>query len=160
MPRPAKGPRLYLHGGHLDYPRWIEFQAARAALQTTVLALRKPCAQYLGSKHKPAPDPQPLVADITPEGVRAGACGPTPKMARNTTYNISALAGWMGRQEAVVDITAANCRAYAWRPSPHAAARLRDLEECCGPRSTIGGIKNYNPIIVPSIPIAAEAAAA
>lgn len=124
MPRPAKGPRLYLD------PRrraWIirdgSFFVRTGCAESEAVSAQKQLARYIASKYQPGPSCEPLIADALLAYLNEHV--PHTRSARNIEYTIGSLSAWWADKR-VADITARTCRAYA-KDRPIQAAR-RDLE--------------------------------
>jgi integrase len=110
MPRRAKGPRLYLDRSRRtwairDGASYVRTGCAEADTERA----HKFLAEYITNKYAPKRSPSPLVADMLLAYTRDKLPG---MKSRSAKYNISNLEKWWG-DKPLVDVTAANCRAYA-----------------------------------------------
>lgn len=127
VPRHSKGPRLWLDKKRRQ---WVirdgaGFIRTGCPHAQTELA-EKLLAKYIARKYEPTKSDIPPIADI----LFAFDRDKIPAMkSRSAKYNVSNLAKWWG-DKTLLDVTAANCRAYAATKSP-AAARA-DLEKLSG----------------------------
>src|SRR3569833_2903969 len=124
MPRPAKGPRLWLDKRRkqwviLDGSSFIRSGYAHAIAE----AAQKLLAKYIAKKYTPPSSSNPPIADILLVFLRKKV----PEMkSRSARYNASNLAAWWG-DKTLADVTADNCKAYA-ETKTQAMARA-DLEK-------------------------------
>lgn len=139
MPRPAKGPRLYLRERRGAAPVWIIRDGA-GAVSTGCGAGDRPgaeiaLARYITDKHAPARGPRGLgeipLADVI--GLYARDVIPRLATSRASAERAERLLLWWGAMT-LADVTGATCRAYAAsRPSPGGARRdLQDLAAAIG----------------------------
>ena len=104
MPRRAKGPRLYF-----DQKRdqWVIRDGSRFVRTGAGASDRdvaeKQLAEYIGNKHRPAPSPAPLIADVL--SVYGSEVAPFKKTAHNIAYHIGNLLRWWGTKT-VAEISA------------------------------------------------------
>jgi len=127
MPRRAKGPRLYFDGKR---QQWVIRDGARFVRTGAGAGDRdvaeKQLAEYIGNKHRPAPSPAPLIADVL--SVYGSEVAPHKKTAGNIAYHISNLLKWWGTKT-VAEISAKACREYAaTKATQGAAADLKVLK--------------------------------
>lgn len=124
MPRPAKGPRLYLDTTRdqwtiRDGSSFIRTGCAR----DETLAAEHALSDYLAGKHRVVPSASPLIADVLL--AYSNEHVPHTRSSKNIEYTIDNLARWWG-DKSLLDVTARNCRAYAATKNEPAARR--DLE--------------------------------
>ena len=127
MPRRTKGPRLYFDRKR---QQWVIRDGAHF-IRTSAGAsdgdvAEKQLAEYIGNKHRPAPSPTPLIADVL--SVYASEVAPFKKTAVGIAYHISNLLRWWGTKT-VAEISAKSCREYAaTKASQGAGADLKILK--------------------------------
>jgi len=124
VPRPSKGPRLYLDPRRRvwiirDGTHFIRTGRAESDLD----GARSCLGQYLAKHYQPKASPSPLILDVLLAYSKEVI--PTKRTAKNLRYNIASLEKWWGDKH-VTEVTAANCRAYAATKTPSAA--LVDLK--------------------------------
>jgi integrase len=123
MPRPARGPRLYLDKRRKqwvirDGPHFVRTGCAQSDHE----GANKKLAEYIGVKYRPADGPAPLVGEILL--MYAQEHIPTTKSPKNEGFNVSNLqAFWAAKK--VPEVTVKNCKAYA--ATKTAGGARRDL---------------------------------
>jgi integrase len=124
MPRPAKGPRLYLD---TTRDQWVIRDGSRfvrtGCARDEARAAEKVFTRYLAGKYQPQPSPSPLIADVLL--AYSNEHVPHTRSSKNIEYTIDSLARWWG-DKSLLDVTSRNCRAYAATKAEPAARR--DLE--------------------------------
>lgn len=124
MPRQYRGPRLFLDR---QRDQWVIRDRDRNirtdCFGSDTRAAEKRLAEYIASKHVPAPSASPLIADVL--NAYAQDKGGIGRRAENVRHTASNLLRWWGRYS-LSDITARSCRSYS-NSRTHSVAR-RDLE--------------------------------
>ncbi len=146
MPRPAKGPRLYLVPARRDASgrvtrasRWVIRDGAKmhptGCAASEVAGAHQALADYLRAAHRPARAQRDLdaisLADVLSIYVD-DVVDPHPDHKR-IAKRIARLSAWWG-SKTLAQVTGSSCRAYvASRPSPGGARRdLQDLSAAIG----------------------------
>lgn len=149
MPRQYRGPRLFLDR---QRDQWV-IRDRHKNIRTDCFggdtrAAEKRLAEYIASKHVPAPSASPLIADVLNAYAMDKASNCSNQWSRregNIAHCARNLARWW-KDRSLHDVSARSCRAYA-DSRPHSAAR-RDLETL---RAAIRHWhKEYGPL--PSVP--------
>jgi integrase len=140
MPRKSKGARLYLDPARREWVIRDGSYFSRTGVPGSKPEwAEKLLADYIAEKYKPEPSSSPLIADVLNVYLKEHV--PHTKAAKNTLYNVSALADWFG-SDRVSDITARACRAFVQHRG--VASGRRDLETL---RAAIGYFhREYGPI--------------
>lgn len=124
MPRQYRGPRLFLDRAR---NQWV-IRDRHKNIRTDCFggdtrAAERRLAEYIASKHKPAPSASPLIADVL--NAYAQDKGGTGRRMSNVHHTVSNLARWFGGKS-LADISARTCRDFTSVRTPSSARR--DLE--------------------------------
>jgi hypothetical protein len=124
MPRPRKGPRLYLDAKHGYVIRDGGVFIRTGCAQHQLAVAEKQLAEYIGKKHQPQASPAPLIADVLLVYLNEHLAH---SRSRSKATPVTNLAAWWGDKR-VSDITSASCRAYIAHKGERTVAARRDLQ--------------------------------
>lgn len=157
MPRPRKGPRLYLDKRHGYVIRDGSHFERTGCTESQLTEAEKRLAEYIGDKHKPQANAAPLIADVLLAYLNEHLAH---SRSRSKAVPVTNLAAWWGDKR-VSDITSANCRAYIAHKGKHTVAARRDLQSLKAAvhywhKSEYGPLDRVPAIVMPPAPESRE----